>query len=168
MRRSTYALAAAAMAIGLLASACSSSSNTSTTASTTSKTTEATTTTSQAAATTTTSGGTHLQSLIPTPANTQRTDGPDANRDDGIHTHFLVNGSPTQVMAAYKSALEGKGWSLTVENSGAGGSGGGATYTGTNGDTYGVFTGGGFGSTTDVDACAWPSKPSNSNCGHGN
>jgi hypothetical protein len=156
------------MAFGLLASACSSSPNTSTATSTTSKTTEATTTTSQAAATATTSGGTHLQSLIPTPANTQRTDGPDATRDDGIHTHFLVNGSPTQVMDAYKSALESKGWSLTVENSGAGGSGGGATYTGTNGDTNGVFTGGGFGSTTDVDACAWPSKPSNTNCGHDN
>ena len=173
MRRNTYALAAAAMAIGLVASACSSSPNSSTTTtgattSTTSKTIEATTTTSQGTATTTTSGSTHLQSLIPAPANNQRTDGPDPIQDNGIHTHFLVNGSPTQVMDAYKTALEGKGWALTVENSGAGGGGGGATYTGTNGDAYGVFTGGGFGSTTDVDACAWPSKPSNPNCGHGN
>jgi hypothetical protein len=109
-----------------------------------------------------------LQSLIPTPANNQRTDGPDSIHDNGIHTHFLVNGSPAPIMDAYKTVLEGKGWSLTVENSGAGPAGGGATYTGTNGNAYGVFTGGGFGSTTDVDTCAWPSKPSNTNCGHDN
>ena len=47
-------------------------------------------------------------------------------------------------------------------------SAGGATYTGTRGDTYGVFSGGGSASTTDVSACAWPSKPSNPNCGGGN
>ncbi len=171
MRRNTYALAAAAMAIGLAASACSSSPNSSTTTteantSTTSKTIE--TTTSQATATMTTTNSTHLQSLLPTPGNNQRTDGPDPIQDNGIHTHFLVNGSPTDVMDAYKTALEGKGWSLTVESSGGGGGGGGAAYTGTNGDAYGVFTGGGFGSTTDVDACAWPSKPSTPNCGDGN
>ena len=172
MRRNTYALAAAAMTIGLVASACGSSPHSSTTptgttTSTTSKTVESTTTTSQTA-TTTTSGSTHLQSLIPAPANSQRTDGPDSIHDNGIHTHFLVNGSPAPVMDAYKTALEGNGWALTVENSGAGGGGGGATYTGTNGDAYGVFIGGGYGSTTDVDACTWPSKPSNTNCGHGN
>jgi hypothetical protein len=173
MKRNAYALAAAAMAIGLVASACSSSPNSSTTTtgattSTTSNTVEATTTTSQGTATTTAGGSTHLQSLIPAPANSQRTDGPDTIHDNGIHTHFLVNGSPTPVMDAYKTALEGTGWSLTVENSSAGGGGGGATYTGTNGGAYGVFAGGGFSSTTDVDACAWPSKPSNTNCGHGN
>jgi hypothetical protein len=106
-----------------------------------------------------------LQSLIPTPANTQRTDGPDSIQENGIHLHFLVNGSPSSVMGAYQTALQGGGWAVTVANSGGGGGGGGATYTGTNGATYGVFTGGGYGSTTDVDACAWPAKPSNSNCG---
>jgi hypothetical protein len=54
---------------------------------------------------------------------------------------------------------------VTVQNSGGGGGGGGATYTGTNGNAYGVFTGGGYGSTTDVEACAWPVKPSNTDCG---
>ncbi len=165
MRRDIYAVAAAAVVIGLVASACSSSPNPSTT---TSATIGATTTTPQGAATTTASGSTNLQSLVPAPANTQRTDGPDPIHDNGIHTHFLVNGSPTQVMDAFKTALEGKGWSLTVENSGAGANSGGATYTGTNSDAYGVFTGGGYGSTTDVEACTWPSKPSNSDCGHGN
>jgi hypothetical protein len=83
--------------------------------------------------------------------------------------HFPVNGSPTEVMDAYKTALEGKGWSLTVANSGGGGGGGGgATYTGTNGNAHGVFTGGGYGGTTDVDACAWPLKPANTNCGDHN
>ena len=149
MRRITYALVAAAMAMGLVASACHSSPH------------SATTTTSQAAAT-------QLQSLIPTPANTQRTDGPDSIPDSGIHMHFLVNGSATGVLDAFKTALEGKGWAVTVVSSGGWAGAGGATYTGTQGDTYGVFSGGGTGSTTDVSACAWSSKPSNPNCGGGN
>ncbi|WP_232021826.1 hypothetical protein [Mycobacterium basiliense] len=69
-------------------------------------------------------------------------------------------------MDAYKTALEGYGWSVTAESSGGGGGGGGATYTGTNGDAYGVFTGGGFGSSTDIDACAWRSKPAAPSCGN--
>jgi hypothetical protein len=148
MSRNTYGLVAAAMAIGLVASACNSSPN------------SATTTTSQATAT-------QLQSLIPTPANTQRTDGPTSIPDNGIHMHFLVNGSATDVLDAYKTALEGKRWAVTVVASGGWGGAGGATYTGTQGDTYGVFSGGGSGSTTDVSACAWPSKPANPNCGGG-
>jgi hypothetical protein len=148
MSRNTCALVAAAMAIGLVASACHSSPN------------SATTTTSQAAAT-------QLQSLIPTPANIQRTDGPTSIPDNGIHMHFLVNGSATDVLDAYKSALEGKRWAVTVVASGGWGGADGATYTGTQDDTYGVFSGGGSGSTTDVSACAWPSKPANPNCGGG-
>ena len=108
-----------------------------------------------------------LQSLIAAPANAQRTDGPDSIHDNGIHLHYLVNGSPNDVMNGYKGALQGKGWAVTVQNSGGGGGGGGATYTGTNGNAYGVFTGGGYGGTTDVDACAWPTKPSNTDCGGG-
>jgi hypothetical protein len=68
MTRNTYAFVAAALAIGLVASACHGSPN------------SATTTTSQATAT-------QLQSLIPTPANTQRTDGPTSIPDNGIHMH---------------------------------------------------------------------------------
>lgn len=71
-------------------------------------------------------------------------------------------------MDAYKTALEGAGWSLVVQNAGGGGGGGGATYAGTNGAAYGVFVGGGYGSTTDVNSCAWPSKPSKTNCGSDN
>ncbi len=164
MRHQTYALAAAATAIGLVA-ACGGSHNASTTTTTSMSPKAITTTVSQA--TTTTSAGTDLQSLIPTPADTQRTDGPGSIHDNGIHLHFMVNGSPTDVMNAYKTALESKNWSLTVESSGGGGGGGGATYTGTNGDAYGVFTGGGYGSTTDVEACAWRSKPSNTDCAQG-
>ena len=53
---------------------------------------------------------------------------------------------------------------MTVENSGGGGGGGGATYTGINGGAYGVFVGGGYGGTTDVDACVWTAtSPSNRN-----
>ncbi len=168
----TGAAIATGMAIGLLASACGGSSDSGTT-----KTeTETVTASATAGATTTTSGtpeatspgGTDLQSLIPTPANTRQTDGPDSIAENGIHEHFEVNGSPQGVMDSYKAALEGKGWSLTVENSGGGGGGGGATYTGSNGDAYGVFTGGGYGDTTDIEACVWPSKPSNTDCDNDN
>ncbi len=79
MSRNTYTLAAAAMAIGLVASACSSSSNSGT------KTSSPATATSPATPT-------QLQSLIPTLANTQRTDGPTSIPNNGIHLHFLVNG----------------------------------------------------------------------------
>ena len=92
MSRNLYALVVAATAIGLAASACSSSLNSATKA-------------------TPSATATQLQSLIPTPANTQRTDGPTSIPDN--HMHFLVN-------------------------------------------------------TADVSACAWPSKPSNPNCGGGN
>jgi hypothetical protein len=66
MSRNLYALVVAATAIGLAASACSSSPNSATNA-------------------TPSATATQLQSLIPTPANTQRTDGPDSIPDNGIH-----------------------------------------------------------------------------------
>ncbi|MCV7226936.1 hypothetical protein H7J73_12945 [Mycolicibacterium komossense] len=113
----------------------------------------------------TASASSDLQSLVPTPANTQRTDGPSSVQENGINEHFLVNGAPGDVMGSYQTALQGRGWTLTVTNAGGGYGGGGATITGTNGSAYGVFTGGGYGSTTDIQACAWPTKPSNTNCG---
>ena len=109
-----------------------------------------------------------VSSLIPTPADTQRTDGPEGIQEGGTHKHFLVTGSPSDVMDAYKTALEGAGWTVVVDSAGGDGGGGGATYTGTNGDAYGVFVGGGYGSTTDVNSCAWSAKPSNTNCGSDN
>jgi hypothetical protein len=148
MRRNTYALVATTTAVGLIASACHSSPGAS-------PKTRSTATAAQ------------LQSLIPTPANTARTDGPDAIPDSGIHLHFLVNGSSADVLDGYKTALEAKGWAVTVVSSGGWAGAGGATYTATQGDTYGVFSGGGSASTADVSACAWPSKPVNPNCGGG-
>ena len=165
MRYQTYVAAAAAMAIGLVAAGCGGSPNSSTATSTTAS---QTITASVSQATTTASTGGGLKSLIPTPANATRTDGPDSIHDNGIHLHFLVNGSPSDVMSVYKAALEGMRWSVSVQSSGGGGGGGGATFTGINGNAYGVFTGGGYGSTTDVDACAWPSQPANTDCGRGN
>jgi hypothetical protein len=146
MNRNTYVAAAAAMAIGLAASACGHAAN-------------------PASTPTSTATAAQLQSLIPTPANTQRTDGPASIADNGIHLHYLVNGGGNDVLNAYKTALEGKGWTVTVITSGGWGASGGATYTGTQGNTYGVFGGGGNGTTTDVSACAWPAKPANPNCG---
>ena len=172
MGRNMCIVAAVATTVGLVA-ACGNSSDTN---NTTTSGTSATTTSSAAsstssaatssAAATPNTGSADLQSLLPTPAGTQRTDASDPIHDDGIHTHFLVNGSPTDVMGAYKTALEGKGWAVTVVSKGGGYGGGGGTLTGTNGNAYGVFTGGGYGATTDVDACAWPSQPANTDCGH--
>jgi hypothetical protein len=163
MRRNTYALVAAAMTVGLVASACNgSNSGTQKTDATsaTSSSSAAATTTSQATAATTAGESAPLPSLIPTPANSQQTKGPDTIADNGIHMYFQVNGSPNEVMAAYKTALEGKGWAVeTIVTSR-----GGATYTGTHGDAYGVFDGGGFNSSTYIDVCSWPSKPANPNC----
>ena len=71
-------------------------------------------------------------------------------------------------MSAYRTALQSMSWSVAVQSSGGGGGGGGATYTGTNGNVYGVFDGGGYRGSTDIDACAWPAKPSSTSCGrHG-
>lgn len=161
MRHNIYAVAAA---VGLLATACGGSprSGTSTTTSGTS-TKVVTTTVSQA--TTTTAAGADLRSLIPTPPNTNRTDGPDPVHDNGIHLHFYVNGSPADVMSAYKTALLGMKWTLIVDSTSGGTGSGGATYTASNGNAFGVFSGGGFGSTTDIDACAWPSEPIKKDCG---
>ena len=78
--------------------------------------------------------------------------------------HFAVNGAPEATMDSYKTDLEAKGWSVTVRTAGGGSGGGGAAYTGTNNDAYGVFSGGGYGSTTDIEACVWPTKPSNTDC----
>jgi hypothetical protein len=167
---SRYVAVPALLAVGLVTAACGGSgeSNSTTVTETVSASTTPTSATSTSAAGSPTAASADLQSLIPTPANSQRTDGPQSIQESGTHKHFLVNGSPNEVMDAYKTALEGAGWTVAVENAGGGGGGGGATYTGTNGDTYGVFVGGGYGSTTDVDSCAWPTKPSNTNCGNDN
>lgn len=150
----------AAVAVVVLAAGCGGSPNTTTASGT------KTMTASVSEATTTSSGVTDLRALIPTPAGAQRTGGPNALADNGIHLHFFVNGSPNDVMAAYKTALEGAHWAVTVQSSGGDGGGGGATYTGTNGAVYGVFSGGGYGANTDIDACAWPTRPANPNCSH--
>jgi hypothetical protein len=163
MRYRTYVAAAAAIAIGLVAAGCGGSPNSSTATSTTAS---QTITASVSQATTTAGAGTDLKSLIPTPVNTTRTDGPDSLHDNGIHLHFLVNGAPTDLMSAYKTAIQGRSWSLIVDSPSGGGGGGGATYTASNGNAFGVFTGGGYGGTTDIDACAWPSRPANTDCGH--
>jgi hypothetical protein len=161
MSRNTYTVAAAAIAIGLVASACSSSPKSA------SPSTSPVTAMSPPTATSPVTA-TQLPSLIPTPANTQRTDGPTSIPDNGIHLHFLVNGPANHALNAYKTALQGKGWAVTVVASGGSGATGGATYTGTQGATYGVFSGGGGrDNVTDISACAWPSQPSNPNCGGG-
>lgn len=157
MRLSDCALTFAAVATCLIAPACSNSSS----SADTTTTTAGTTVTSSATAAPSNGG---LQALIPTPASTQHTDGPDPIADSGVHMHFVVNGSPAEAVDAYKTALQDKGWAVTTIVSSTGGEGGGATYTGTHGDTYGVFDGGGYGGTTHFNVCAWPSKPANPNC----
>ena len=164
MRRNTYALVAAAMAIGLAGAGCSSSGSDNATTSAIS-----TSTSTSAAASATTAGGapvdsSQLPTLIPTPAGSAETKGPDSIADNGIHMYFKVNGTPADTMAAYKAALEAKGWAVTTVVTSTGDGRGGATYTGTHGDAYGVFDGGGYETNTYINVCAWPTKPANPNC----
>ena len=156
MTRGGYAVMILAAAIGLMGTACSGSDSG----------TKTTTASSSAAAASPVDSAT-LPTLLPTPAGTQTTEGPDSIADNGIHLHFQVTGAPTDVMNAYKAALEGKGWALTTVVTSGGGGGGGATYTGTNGAAYGVFDGGGYQDKTYMDVCAWPVKPANPDCRRG-
>lgn len=155
IRRADVAVILAA-AISLTGSACSSSD---------SATNTMTSSSSSAAAAPVDSA--KLPTLVPAPANTQATKGPDSIADNGLHWRFQVNGAPTEVMNAYKAALEGKGWAVSTIITSGGGGGGGGTYTGANGAAYGVFDGGGYQDKTWIDVCAWPSKPANPNCQRG-
>ena len=156
--------AIAAAVIGLVAG-CGSGSD-SAKGSSSAASTSATSTSTASSASAGAAGPAQLQALVPTPAGTAQTYGPDAVADNGIHLKFKVTGSPTDVVTAYKAALEGKGWTVTtiVSSDGGPGGGGGATYTGTHGDNYGVFDGGGFGTETYLNVCAWPTKPTQPNC----
>lgn len=111
--------------------------------------------------------GGDLAALVPAPANTVTAKGPDPIADNGIHRYFEVNGAPEEVMNAFKTELQGKGWEVSTLNSSRHGDGGGATLSGTNGAAYGVFNGGGYKSTTYLDVCLWPAKPANPGCDHG-
>ncbi|WP_431233058.1 hypothetical protein ACQ856_27755 [Mycolicibacterium psychrotolerans] len=173
MRRGFSAVAAVAVAVALTGTACSNSdSGSKAPASASSAATTATSAATTATSATTTADAApvaadQLPSLVPTPANSQTTKGPDNIADGGIHLYFQVNGSPTDVMTAYKASLEAKGWTVTTMVTSGGQGGGGATYTGTNGGAYGVFDGGGYSSNTYLDVCAWPTKPANPNCSRG-
>lgn len=160
MTKHTTTCLITALAIGLAATACSPVTEKA----------EATTTTAPVgtSATTTAGGGSAaVAALVPTPADVQQTKGPDDIADGGIHVHYQVNGSPNDVMTAYRDALQSKGWAVTTIITSGGGGGGGATYTGTHGDAYGVFDGGGYANTTYIDVCSWPAKPANPNCSRG-
>lgn len=152
MRRGVCAAAAVALVMGLTGTACSNSESKSGAGS-------ASTTTSAPPVATD-----KLPGLVPTPANSAVTKGPDSIGDNGIHLNFKVDGSPGDVMNAFKAALKDKGWTVTTIVSSTGDGGGGATYTGTNGAAYGVFDGGGFNTTTFINVCAWPAKPAEPNC----
>ena len=159
------------LAGGLIATGCGGSSESKSTVTVTASSTATSAASSSSAAATstaapsTTGAAVDLQSLIPTPAGAQRTDGPSQDDQNGIRMHFVVAGAPMEVMEAYKKALEAKGWILSDRSSGGGGGGGGATYGGTNGGAFGLFGGGGYGGITDVNSCAWPAEPTDIHCG---
>lgn len=122
--------------------------------------THATTVTSPVSHASAATADAELRSLIPTPATTNRTDGPDPIHDGGIRLHFVVDGAPADVLSSYKIALLDGHWTLIVDSS----SGGRATYTARNGNAFGVFAGGGVRGVTDIDACVWASAPANEDC----
>lgn len=158
MRHPIRLCAATVVAIGLACTGCSKSPDSGTKDS------------AGSPASTPSAGPGQLQALVPVPVGSSHTDGPDAISGSGIHLRFVVKGAPADVMNAYKAALTAKQWDVTtiVSSSGGPGGGGGATYTGTKGDNYGVFDGGGWGETTYLNVCAWPAKPAEPNCSRQN
>lgn len=150
----------AAVAVALIASGCAKSAEAPPAATNSAATTAG-------ASAQTAAGDADLKSLVPTPANTTTEKGPDSIADNGIHRYFQVTGDPSDVMKSFRTALEAKGWDVTAIVSSNGGGGGGATYTGTHGDAYGVFDGGGYQDKTYIDVCTWPTKPADPNCQRG-
>ncbi|WP_179474609.1 hypothetical protein [Mycolicibacterium vinylchloridicum] len=155
MRRGACAIAAVAVVIGIAGTACSNSDSKSGTGSASPASSAAPVATDK------------LPGLVPTPANSQETKGPNNIADGGIHLFFKVDGPPNDVMTAYKAALQDKGWSVTTMVTSGGDGGGGATYTGTKDSAYGVFDGGGYNTNTFLDVCVWPAKPENPTCSRG-
>lgn len=150
----------AVLAFGLVASGCSRSTEAPPAATSATKAATSASPAAQAPA-----GGADLAALVPTPANTVTNKGPESIADNGVHFYFKVDGAPKEVMEAFKTDLEGKGWEVkTVSSSGH--TGGGETLTGIRGDAYGIFEGGGYETTTYIDVCTWPAKPANPTCDH--
>lgn len=138
MTRKTSAIAAVALVLGLMLSGCSKSAEP--------------------------AAPVDVKTLVPAPANVTKTIGPDPIANDGIRFHYQATAAPGPAMVAYRNALRDKGWQVTTIVTSEGGSGGGATYTGTNGDAYTVVDGGGFEQQTFIDVCVWPNKPVEPNC----
>lgn len=155
---------AAGLVVGLVAAGCSRTAEAPPAATTASATAEA----GASSAAQAPPGGGDLVALVPTPANTTSTKGPDPIADNGIHRYFKIDGKPMEVMDAYRTALEGKGWKVSTLSSSEDEDGGGATLAGNNGEVYGVFDGGGYMSTTFLEVCTWPTKPADPSCRHGN
>ncbi|QKT08336.1 hypothetical protein HUN08_14865 [Gordonia sp. X0973] len=139
MTRTATALAALVLTAGVVVSGCSSS-------------------------TTETKSPEDLKSSIPVPAGVTRTVGPDPIASNGIRMHYEATGAPGPSMVAYRNALRDKGWAMTTIVTSEGGTGGGATYVGSQGNAYTVVDGGGFEQQTFIDICVWPEKPAEPNC----
>ncbi|GAA3048850.1 hypothetical protein GCM10010528_29960 [Gordonia defluvii] len=137
MTRSSSAIAAVVLVAGLVLSGCAKSSE---------------------------AAPVDLKALVPAPANVTNTVGPDPISNNGIRFHYQAAAAPGPAMVAYRNALRDKGWQVTTIVTSEGGTGGGATYTGTNGDAYTVVDGGGFEQQTFIDICLWPKRPEEPNC----
>lgn len=153
--RRPYVVAAVVLTAGLTASGCAKSAEAPSAA------------TSVTGAAQAPAAAKDLALLLPTPANAGSTKGPDSLADNGIHMYYQVNGVPGDVMSAYRSALEGKGWKVTTIASSGGEGGGGATYAAAHGDAFAVVDGGGYQKSTYIDVCAWAAKPEEPNCKRG-
>lgn len=138
MKRTSTVVATAALVAGLVLSGCSKSSSP--------------------------TAPEDLKTLLPVPASTQQTVGPDPIAANGIRMHYQATAAPGPAMVAYRNALRDKGWDVTTIVTSEGGTGGGATYVGSHGKAYGVFDGGGFDQQTFIDVCVWPEKPADPNC----
>jgi predicted RNA-binding protein with PUA-like domain len=114
--------------------------------------------------------GGDLLAGVPEPANAAF-QSENAIQEGGRHFFYTSSAGPGDVVGAYENALQAVGWD--IKSSGGGGDpfglfGGGAGLTATDGSRYLTFNAGGPPGSTFIDACIWPSQPSDNNCGQNN
>jgi hypothetical protein len=146
------AIAACALSVGLLFTACSSSKKSDSSSTTTAAKASASSTTAAASG-----------STLPTIAGITKT-GTKSLSDGGTMTSYTTSAAGNSIAGSYETAVKAAGWSVT-SSGGGGGRWGGSGLSATKGSEYLVVSAGGGGGTTYVDVCTWPSKPKNDDCG---
>jgi hypothetical protein len=103
---------------------------------------------------------------VPEPANATF-QAEDIIHEGGRHFYYTSTAAPANLVGDYGKALEAAGWEVT--SSGGGGDpfglfASGAGLTASDGTRYLKFGAGGPNGQSHIDACVWPTKPSDDDC----